>query len=242
MLSLSPHRFAASLLEQRRCGSVAQVGREGVFLEANWQQHFWDEWQSSPAANQRGLSIQVSSFRWGLPTEGRMEPRMMRHQEKNAMRVWAGREPLTSTLPQYCARATMPTPDTEVLLKGLPRYGAKHRLRDKSSRSSLSHSLVQYWGSIDLLLGCVGETIKRQMGEKREREASSRRRKAEEGDPELQESWNPNLVCIEVTPGKEKSPPGTNVELPALSFKGSASHRPSCSTELIKCSSLSSPH
>lgn len=69
----SCHRFAARLLEQGWCGTVAQMGREGVFLEADWEQHFWDEWQGSAAPDQRGLSIQVSSFRWGFLTEAMTE-------------------------------------------------------------------------------------------------------------------------------------------------------------------------
>lgn len=58
------HRLAASLLEQGWRSPVAQVGWKRVFFKANWQQHVWNEWQSSPAADQRGLSLSISSFRW----------------------------------------------------------------------------------------------------------------------------------------------------------------------------------
>lgn len=85
----SCNRFAAGLLEQGWCGTVAQVGREGVFLEADWEQHFWDERQGSAAPDQRGLSIQVSSFRWGLlKRERKLQWNLERVREGNGHICW----------------------------------------------------------------------------------------------------------------------------------------------------------
>lgn len=91
-------RFAARLLEQGRRRTVAQVGGEGVFPEADREQHFWDEWQGSVAPDQRGLSIQISSFRWGILTEATVERReeTARGSEEGLKRIescllgWAG--------------------------------------------------------------------------------------------------------------------------------------------------------